>query len=58
MINIINNLPERLHEYLYTTDQRYKSLIIQFERAKQCQDEEQKDLVLQTIHTEYGEQYV
>jgi len=54
MLSAIKNLPEAIHQWLYNTDERYKSLHIQLELAKQCEDEDQKDLVLQTIYTEYG----
>jgi len=57
MINIIKNLPEHIHEHLYKTDQRYKSLLIQLEMAKQTENEDEKDIVLQTIYTEYGKEF-
>lgn len=58
MISAIKNLPETIHQWLYDTDERYKSLHIQLELAKQCENEDQKDLVLQTISTEYGSKFI
>lgn len=57
MINIIKNLPEHIHEYLYKTDERYKDLLIQLELAKQTENEDEKDVVLQTIYTEFGKEF-
>ena len=57
MINIINNLPQTLLDRLEKTDERFKSLIIQLEHARVTDNEDKKDIVLQTIHSEYGREF-
>ena len=57
-MEIIKNIPDQLYSWLYNTDQRFKSLIIQLEMAKSCENEDEKELVLQTIHTEYGSKFI
>ena len=37
MINPIKNMPETVHNWLYQTDKRYQSLMIQLEHAKQTE---------------------
>tara|TARA_R110002020_G_scaffold379465_1_gene590655 strand:+ start:960 stop:1139 length:180 start_codon:yes stop_codon:yes gene_type:complete len=57
MIKIIKNLPETIHQWLYDTDERYKSLHIQLEMARQSKNEDEQEIVLQTIYTEYGSNF-
>tara|TARA_X000001388_G_C2217121_1_gene117711 strand:- start:1095 stop:1274 length:180 start_codon:yes stop_codon:yes gene_type:complete len=57
MIRIIKNLPETIHQWLYDTDERYKSLHIQLEMARQSKNEDEQEIVLQTIYTEYGSNF-
>lgn len=57
MIITINNLPQTLLDRLEQTDERFKSLIIQLEHARVTDNEDKKDLVLHTIHSEYGREF-
>jgi|TARA_A100000172_G_scaffold17276_1_gene9516 hypothetical protein len=57
-MDVIKNLPETIYEHLYNTDQRFKTLIIQLEHAQSTQDDDQKDIVLSTIHNEYGKEFI
>ena len=55
---VIKNLPQIIHDSLVITDQRYKDLIVQLQYAKETQDDDKKDLVLHTLHNEYGKEFV
>tara|TARA_R100000234_G_C4876538_1_gene125517 strand:+ start:145 stop:318 length:174 start_codon:yes stop_codon:yes gene_type:complete len=57
-MEIIKSLPETIYQHLYDTDQRFKSLIIKLEHAQTTQNDDEKDLVLSTIHNEYGKEFV
>ena len=57
-IEVIKNIPESVYDFLYRTDQRFKDLIIQLEYAKAIEDDDKKDVVLQTIHSEYGKEFI
>tara|TARA_R100001198_G_C5112631_1_gene139340 strand:+ start:106 stop:282 length:177 start_codon:yes stop_codon:yes gene_type:complete len=57
MINPIKNMPETVHNWLYQTDKRYQSLMIQLEHAKQTENDDEKEIVLQTIYTEFGKEF-
>ncbi len=58
MVQVIKNIPQAVHDYLVKTDERYKALIIQLQHAREIQDDDRKDLVLHTIHNEYGKEFV